>query len=75
MFEFVPSITNTNPAQDTEPSEQFQGETNAKRIMEPAVRAVMKFKDRDSPPLLNNNSPIGHVAAAKGQGMGCNTEQ
>lgn len=54
-------------ASDSERVDQAQGDVASKRASEPTLKSGLQLKDRDSPPLLNNNSPGGQ-AATKAQG-------
>lgn len=45
------------------------GDVDNKKLMDPAVRAILQTKERDSPPLQNLNSPINQSTGVKLQGI------
>ncbi|KAH9498432.1 Serine/threonine-protein kinase smg1 [Bulinus truncatus] len=58
LSEFAPTITTKSLAASGEPNE---------KLFDPS-RSVHQGRERDSPPLLNQNGPIGQLTAVKPQG-------
>uniref|UniRef100_A0A2C9LZC5 non-specific serine/threonine protein kinase n=1 Tax=Biomphalaria glabrata TaxID=6526 RepID=A0A2C9LZC5_BIOGL len=68
LSKFAPSILTKSMTTSGDPNDKDLYDTENKKMFDPATRALLQARERDSPPLLNQNSPMGQITAAKPQG-------
>ncbi|XP_059145931.1 serine/threonine-protein kinase SMG1-like [Physella acuta] len=64
LSEFAPSIMSTSMTLEQQ-NDPASGDVDNKKLLDPAVRAIIQTKERDSPPLQNLNSPINQSTGVK----------